>query len=316
MPRACDEAFCDAFLSGSGVHQYAVFDRHVHKIRAIKPSKSEMLTGKESPTKRKKNKSTTSSSSSSSSINNKVTNKDALEAKMAADGWTKEEKKREGSNHVDKYWIDPAGGKKCRSVVEVARRAYPEFLNNTNGNDDDNNQVPKKRVKMELPIGWRCVIHEKTDGEGKVSKWRSYKGPNGENARSIPEIERKRIQKELKLKKEKEEKKNGATKNKKKEKTAGEKRKRVRLPLPKGFKQQFSERKTGKSIGQKDAYYIEIKTKRKFRSLVEVHRYLGNPLPKKETKEEKEKRKKIEAKKKADSKAVSINTKKRNGKHV
>ena len=47
---------------------------------------------------------------------------------MAADGWTKEEKKREGSDHVDKYWIDPKGGKKCRSIVEVARKAYPEFL--------------------------------------------------------------------------------------------------------------------------------------------------------------------------------------------
>ena len=47
---------------------------------------------------------------------------------MTADGWTKEEKKREGSDHVDKYWIDPFGGKKCRSTVEVARRAYPEFL--------------------------------------------------------------------------------------------------------------------------------------------------------------------------------------------
>ena len=29
---------------------------------------------------------------------------------------------------MDKYWIDPKGGKKCRSIVEVARKAYPEFL--------------------------------------------------------------------------------------------------------------------------------------------------------------------------------------------
>ena len=62
------------------------------------------------------------------STGGKITDKKALEAKMTADGWTKEEKKREGSDHVDKYWIDPAGGKKCRSTVEVARRAYPEFL--------------------------------------------------------------------------------------------------------------------------------------------------------------------------------------------
>ena len=62
------------------------------------------------------------------STGGKVTDKKALEERMAADGWTKEEKKREGSDHVDKYWIDPKGGKKCRSIVEVARKAYPEFL--------------------------------------------------------------------------------------------------------------------------------------------------------------------------------------------
>jgi hypothetical protein len=62
------------------------------------------------------------------STGGKVTDKKALEERMAADGWTKEEKKREGSDHVDKYWLDPKGGKKCRSIVEVARKAYPEFL--------------------------------------------------------------------------------------------------------------------------------------------------------------------------------------------
>ena len=41
---------------------------------------------------------------------------------------TKEEKQREGSATVDKYWIDPKGGKKCRSIIEVARRAYPEYV--------------------------------------------------------------------------------------------------------------------------------------------------------------------------------------------
>ena len=62
------------------------------------------------------------------STGSRVTDRKALEERMAADGWTKEEKKREGSDHVDKYWIDPKGGKKCRSIVEVARKAYPEFL--------------------------------------------------------------------------------------------------------------------------------------------------------------------------------------------
>ena len=58
----------------------------------------------------------------------KITDKKALEARMAADGWTKEEKPRESSSHVDKYWVDPKDGKKCRSIVEVARKAYPAFL--------------------------------------------------------------------------------------------------------------------------------------------------------------------------------------------
>ena len=47
---------------------------------------------------------------------------------MAADGWTKEEKQREGSAHVDKYYLPPNGGRKLNSLVEVARTAYPEFL--------------------------------------------------------------------------------------------------------------------------------------------------------------------------------------------
>ena len=47
---------------------------------------------------------------------------------MAADGWTKEEKPRPGTTHVDKYFVPPGGGKKLRSVLEVARAAYPEFL--------------------------------------------------------------------------------------------------------------------------------------------------------------------------------------------
>ena len=114
---------------------------------------------KEEKLAKKKRKNTSSSSSSSSSNNGHglsatyFTDKEALEAKMAADGWTKEEKKSTvavDTNRVHKYWIDPAGGKKCRSIAEVARRAYPEFINNTNGNDDDNDQVPKKRVKKEL----------------------------------------------------------------------------------------------------------------------------------------------------------------------
>ena len=58
----------------------------------------------------------------------KVPDRAGLEARMAADGWTREDKQREGSAHVDKYFVPPNGGKKCRSILEVARAAYPTFI--------------------------------------------------------------------------------------------------------------------------------------------------------------------------------------------
>ena len=57
-----------------------------------------------------------------------VSDRRGLEARMAADGWTVVEKPREGVAHVDKYSRPPGGGRQRRSVVEVARAAYPEFL--------------------------------------------------------------------------------------------------------------------------------------------------------------------------------------------
>ena len=75
-----------------------------------------------------------------------ITDKKALEERMAADGWTKEEKARESSSHVDKYWIDPKDGKKCRSIVEVARKAYPDFLAEATAN-------APKRPKKEAETG-------------------------------------------------------------------------------------------------------------------------------------------------------------------
>ena len=71
---------------------------------------------------------------------------------MAADGWTKEEKQREGSATVDKYWIDPKGGSKCRSIIEVARRAYPQFV-------QEAADAPKRTAKKSLEdlIGERLI---------------------------------------------------------------------------------------------------------------------------------------------------------------
>ena len=74
--------------------------------------------------------------------------KAALEARMAADGWTKEEKPRESSSHVDKYWIDPKDGKKCRSIIEVARKAYPDML-------EEAPQRPKKEPSSTGPLACR-----------------------------------------------------------------------------------------------------------------------------------------------------------------
>ena len=87
------------------------------------------------------------------STGSRVTDRKALEERMAADGWTKEEKQREGSATVDKYWIDPKGGSKCRSLIEVARRAYPDFLSEAAAD------APKRTAKKSLEdlIGERLI---------------------------------------------------------------------------------------------------------------------------------------------------------------
>jgi hypothetical protein len=47
---------------------------------------------------------------------------------MASDGWTTEESMREDNGRVDRFYLSPSGGKRLRSILEVARHAYPEFL--------------------------------------------------------------------------------------------------------------------------------------------------------------------------------------------
>ena len=51
-----------------------------------------------------------------------------LEARMATDGWTTEEVPREDDKRVDRFYLSPSGGKRLRSILEVARHAYPEYL--------------------------------------------------------------------------------------------------------------------------------------------------------------------------------------------
>ncbi|KAH8067353.1 hypothetical protein JL720_12388 [Aureococcus anophagefferens] len=73
---------------------------------------------------------------------------------MYADGWTKEEKQRGGdSTHVDKYYRPPAsiGGKRCRSILEVARAAYPSHLVAAAVADDD--WVPAAKELVEAFCG-------------------------------------------------------------------------------------------------------------------------------------------------------------------
>merc|ERR1719269_123847 len=76
-------------------------------------------------------------------------------AKKDADGWTKEEKPRGGdSAHVDKYYLPPAGsgGKRCRSILEVARAAYPEHVvAGTNEKKEKKAPAEKKAKKAPEP---------------------------------------------------------------------------------------------------------------------------------------------------------------------
>ena len=58
-------------------------------------------------------------------------------------GVAREEKQREGSAHVDKYYLPPNGGRKLNSLVEVARTAYPEFVS-------ENSDAPKRKPKKSL----------------------------------------------------------------------------------------------------------------------------------------------------------------------
>ena len=132
------------------------------------------------------------------STGGKVTDKKALEERMAADGWTKEEKKREGSDHVDKYWIDPKGGKKCRSIVEVARKAYPEFLSEAaKAAPTKKKPAAQKKKKPEPQAGPLAASHvvcgafpSSSPGEGVVGGlFSDFEAPRRRARRLLPRVE-------------------------------------------------------------------------------------------------------------------------------
>jgi len=87
----------------------------------------------------------------------KIADKAGLEAQMEADGWTVEEKPREGSKHVDKAYCPPGGGKKLRSVLEVARAAYPQFLSEEEREAVASKPKPKKKKTSEAPAGGKAI---------------------------------------------------------------------------------------------------------------------------------------------------------------
>jgi len=84
----------------------------------------------------------------------KLADKEGLEAKMEADGWVKEEKERANGTGVDKSFIPPDGkGKKQRSLLAVARAAYPEFLTDEAASPAPKKKPAAKKAKADKPAG-------------------------------------------------------------------------------------------------------------------------------------------------------------------
>merc|ERR1711938_148663 len=81
----------------------------------------------------------------------RLTDKAALDAKLKEDNWQITEKPRptkEGgakpSRHVDKYYKKPGESKQYRSLLEIARAHYPEFLT---GEPPAKKEKPQKEKK-------------------------------------------------------------------------------------------------------------------------------------------------------------------------
>ena len=165
LPRAIDEALADAFLSGSGVHAHAVFERHVHKIRAIKPSKSEMLTGKEDSTRSTKSaksarhKRKLDGDEEENNIKKERTSKKMKEMELPKD-WTAVVHAKTDTCKKYTSYLGPMG-QKCRSMAEVLRCTT---VNQSASTKEEKEQPKRKRVALELPPGFSKVVTVRKSG--------------------------------------------------------------------------------------------------------------------------------------------------------
>jgi len=87
-----------------------------------------------------------------------VSDKAALLAAMTSDGWTVEETARANSAHKDRLFVNPAGGKKLRSMLEVARASYPDFV--VEGTAEKKEKAPKKAKVAEAAAAGTKSIDE------------------------------------------------------------------------------------------------------------------------------------------------------------
>jgi len=103
----------------------------------------------------------------------RLTDKAALDAKLKEDNWQITEKPRptkEGgakpSRHVDKYYKKPGESKQYRSLLEIARAHYPEFLT---GEPPAKKEKPQKEKKERAPRSAASKPEKKLE-LGKITK--------------------------------------------------------------------------------------------------------------------------------------------------
>ena len=103
----------------------------------------------------------------------RLTDKAALDAKLKEDNWEIKEKPRptkEGgakpSRHVDKYYKKPGESKQYRSLLEIARAHYPEFLT---GEPPAKKEKPQKEKKERAPRSASAKPEKKLE-LGKITK--------------------------------------------------------------------------------------------------------------------------------------------------
>ena len=128
------------------------------------PAEEEEVNEEPAPKKEKKKK---------AKRTDRLTDKAALDAKLKEDNWEIKEKPRptkEGgakpSRHVDKYYKKPGESKQYRSLLEIARAHYPEFLT---GEPPAKKEKPQKEKKERAPRSASAKPEKKIE-LGKITK--------------------------------------------------------------------------------------------------------------------------------------------------